>query len=479
MKNLLKVSLLFLMLFTIKVNAQNYSPIVDGNTSLFNFNGSIEALHVDSITSDPKGLGYHFFKTWDEIIDYQNCHPYHNASWAGAKCVVSGNTFYFFNKDLDTIVFQPTMEINDSWKLYTYADNKYIQATISSKTLESFLTFTDSVKTISLQLKDANGNSLSSDVNSLQLQLSKNYGCKQFCNVYEFPTNPSSAPLVGTTLPQAGLQLLSVKDIYDYQIGDEFHYHTYYDMETHTIIKTIKRVLNVRVSLNTDTVIYEMKEFREITDHSDNLISYTEDTIFESIVINEPTFYPNQAIIGPDMFLDQRYSSYTYTANVNYNNRSLIVPSENPYYFKEQNCWQFIILEGSEYAGYAAGLGLTTQYSYNTPTQEGYETHLVYFKKGTEEWGTALTLSTYKKTEQSSSLYPNPLQQGQQLQIETGNFQTKQVTIYNAIGTRVKDISNTVSSIGSIDVSELQPGLYVIQLLNEKNEFITSKLIIK
>lgn len=484
MKTIFRTAFLLPLFYSLNSLAQNYSPIINGNTSLFNFNGSIEALHVDSTTVDPKGIAYHFIKTWDEVIDYQNCHPYHNATWAGAKCVVSGNTYYFFNKSLDTLVIKPTTEVNGSWKLYTYADNKYIQATISSKTFESFLTFTDSVKTISLQLKDVNGNSLSSDVNSLQLKLSKNYGWKQFCNAYHFPTYPSSAPLVGTTLPQAGLQLLSAKAIFDYQIGDEFHYEAHDEDPNngvHIYTKTIQRVLNIRLSTNTDTIVYQMQRFREITHYSSSTTTYSADTIFESHVLNQPQFYPNQAIVSSDVneLIEQRlYFSYSYKKiDGHYNNRFVMESSQTPYMYNH-DCWQFIQPEGySSTYDYAAGIGMVNSYA-KIFFQELHTLNLVYFKKGTEEWGTSLTLSTYSKKEQSTSLYPNPLQQGEELYFRSDNFKVKQIILYDATGTKVFE-STLPDGKQSLSLTKIQPGLYVIQLMNDNNEYATNKLIIK
>ncbi|MBC7488552.1 MAG: hypothetical protein H7282_17565 [Cytophagaceae bacterium] len=105
----------FILLFSsVNLQAQNYSPIVNGNTSFFNFSDRIEALHVDSITVDPKGNAHHFIKTWKDPVGPEECYTTDGNTWAGSKCVANNHVYYFFNGNKDTIAFYPTKEINDT-----------------------------------------------------------------------------------------------------------------------------------------------------------------------------------------------------------------------------------------------------------------------------------------------------------------------------------------------------------------------------
>ncbi|MBC7488553.1 MAG: T9SS type A sorting domain-containing protein [Cytophagaceae bacterium] len=291
------------------------------------------------------------------------------------------------------------------------------------------------------------------------------------------------------TLPKTGLQLLTSNEIFNYASGDEFHYEIVLSNPpygTSDDTKEIRRVINVRISQNTDTVIYKMRRFREIN-HIDfttenQTLTYRADTIIETYILNQPIFYPNQAITELDInaFIDQkRYSSYVYEINVvDYNNRAVFLPSAYPIYIGD--CFRSIIDAPNPDYRYVSGLGLAWRSNddYLSPQQD--HTFLTYYKKGSEVWGVPLILSTYlKATKADLSLFPNPLKQGETLHLSTDHFNAVQVMIYNGTGNRVLESVSNPMAMESIDVSKLQPGLYVVQLLNEKNEFITSKLIIK
>ncbi len=493
MKNLLPFFLLFLMLVSLEVYAQNYSPIVNGNTSLFSDNSNhVAALHIDSTTSDSKGISYHFLKTWQESNE---CADYDQATWAGPKCVKNNNTYYFFNDNRDTIYFYPLKEVGTSWVFYKYANGNYIEATIVAKEQKTFLGLTDSVKTASLQPKDVNGNNLPNYLTGNSIEFSKDYGFTKPVSFLYFPDlfNQSGThyelTLAGLTTPKVGTQLITSNDIYNYNIGDVFHYDTVYAGNNVGIRlgKKICTILEKSTSANTDTVIYKIARTVEIQTSSQTNIYNQKDTVIEKYILNEPSYYPEQAIpiIDPSLFLERKpFPMYKLIQNVEYNNRPLLSPS---YYYPYYNgtCWQSIL---SEFAtptySYGKGLGLVEYdahpYDHNGEGLSQQYIRLVYFKKGNETWGTPLTLSNYTPLKNATaSLFPNPLKQGEQLHIETNNFQTKQITIYNCIGIRMKDVYQSASVIEYLDLSELEPGLYVMQLLNEKNEFITSKLIIK
>ncbi len=70
-------------------------------------------------------------------------------------------------------------------------------------------------------------------------------------------------------------------------------------------------------------------------------------------------------------------------------------------------------------------------------------------------------------------LYPNPVQNT--LNVELSNLDAKQVTIFDASGRLVNQISN-ISNNARIDVSNLNKGLYYFQIITE-HELITKKFI--
>lgn len=488
--------LLFILIKSYVASAQNYSPIVSGNTSLFEDNSTyLAALHIDSTTSDAKGTAYHFLKTWQPYGS--GCLDYHNATWPGAKCIKNNNTYYFFNVNLDTIYFESLTEVNDSWIFYKYTNGDYIEATVTAKDQKKFLGLTDSVKTISLQRKDLNGNNLYSNMNGSFLEISKYYG---FTDVLGFSTFPNlSAPLpnthgrlklVGLTSPQVGTQLITSNDIFNYDIGDVFHYDSLYYSSTNIYQnnrqeKSICTILGKNISTNTDTVTYKIARVSDIEifngqTHVQTNIYGKKDTIIEKHVLNEPLHYPEQAIptFNPSLSMERRpFPMYRLMHNGTYTNRLQFYPS---YYFPfyDGQCWSARAIDPTPTFIYAEGLGLVeyNENPFDEIRNQDYK-RLVYYKKGSETWGAPLVLSIYSQIEDKSFLlFPNPLKQGESLHYKLGDFQVTEVSIYNSTGNKVLKPSFTAYTV---DVSSFPCGLYVIQFLNDKNEFVSNKFIIR
>ncbi len=467
-KHLLLLLVLCLSVYT--ATAQNYSPIVTGNTSIYEkgFEGDY-ALHVDSITTDPKGTAYHFIKTWSEKT--QNCNTYHQSTWAGPKCVVSGNTFYFFNKDNDTITFKPSSELNSKWKVYKYPDGRYFEGEVTAKTQRSlFNTIIDSVRTITIRLKNEEGEDISGSP-SPNYVFSKEHGMLELWELNEFPSSVNYFYLRGMSNPKIGKQLMTPRTIFDYDIGDEFHYQIHtggttngvYTQKTHSII-------GIEGSVEGPEITYTIKRRRK------TLVEDITDTITETHVFDDIIYYPQQAIkeTNPSSFYFGM-SSFDQGTIFNGPTGWTYFNTQYEYITYMDDCWNFPIITTPINLSYVNGLGLTSK-----APMFGIDSEiLVYYKKGTEEWGQPLVLSNYTKASNTTfTLYPNPLQQGGTLHLQSDHFTATQWTIFNSQGIQVYESKNKVS-IQSVDLNELEPGIYLVRLVNPKNEMINSKLLIK
>jgi hypothetical protein len=92
---------------------------------------------------------------------------------------------------------------------------------------------------------------------------------------------------------------------------------------------------------------------------------------------------------------------------------------------------------------------------------------------------TAYVTPTVAEEESSISLYPNPVLQGESLHFTNGNFKTAQVIVYNSAGNKVLESADLPDALSALDLSNLQPGLYLIQLMNKQQEFVTKQLMVK
>ncbi|MBC7488554.1 MAG: T9SS type A sorting domain-containing protein [Cytophagaceae bacterium] len=484
MKTNLSLAMLFFTLSTLMVNAQNYNPIVNGNTSIFGieFDGDY-TLHVDSVSSDPKGTAYHFSKTWSEKTSA--CNTYYRSLWTGPKCIVSQNTCYFFNQTNDTITFMPSAALNSKWMVYRYSDGRYIEGEITAKNYTY-----DSTKTIRLQCKNVDGSNIAfstSTPTGYTYVFSKNNGIIELTNFDTFPNDLSRYTLGGMTNNEVvGYTLITPRTIFNFEIGDEFHYQKVYSNPplTYTLTNTIRKVIDISGSVTADEVTYTFQQRQEKHTQepigSAEIITYLTDTISETHYFNLPVYYPGQAITesNPLSFYFGMSSVQQFRQLNNPLPVDLIAQYDGIVHNEE--CWNFQVITGFTTISFLDNCGLLSRIG---PEDNGIgedREDLVYCKTSKREFGSPLLLSTYSKGSNTQlSLFPNPLKQGEELHWSSEQFHTVQVKIYNGTGNKIIESVGNHTVLDSIDVSKLQPGLYTIQLINEKNEYISAKLIIK
>lgn len=102
---------------------------------------------------------------------------------------------------------------------------------------------------------------------------------------------------------------------------------------------------------------------------------------------------------------------------------------------------------------------------------------LVYYKKGTNEWGTPLQIVTginKNKINSIVSLYPNP--SNDKIKIASDGIQDSFYRIYNYEGREILNGYFT-SNEEVISVKELTSGIYSVVILNESGTVYSSKFV--
>ncbi len=487
MKNKLYLTALLSLSYILTINAQNYSPIVNGSTSIFGieFDGD-HTLHVDSVTTDPKGTAYHFSKTWSEKTSA--CNTYYKSLWTGPKCIVSQNICYFFNENNDTITFKPSASLNSKWIVYRYSDGRCIEGEIIDKTKDDRLG--DSTSTIRLQCKKADGSDIAVSTTTptgYTYMFSKNKGVTQLTNFDTFPNDLSRYILGGMTNNEVlGYSLITPRTIFNFDMGDEFHYKKIYSNPptTYRLTYIIRKVIGISGSVTADEVTYTFQQRQEKHTQgpiwSEETITYLTDTISETHYFNLPIYYPGQAITESNL-LSFYYGMSSFKQFRQLNNPLPVdLIAEYDGIKHQEDCWNFQVITNHTTISFLDNCGLLSRIS---PEHNGIgedREDLVYCKTSKRQFGSPLILSTHTKASNAQlSIFPNPLKQGDILYINTTNFHIQQVTVYNTIGNKLLETTTHATTIQSLDVLALPPGLYVIQLINDNNEFISSKLIIK
>jgi hypothetical protein len=125
---------------------------------------------------------------------------------------------------------------------------------VTSKSYEQVLTTFDSVKTITITLKDNGGNIKSHGLNGSQIKLSKSFDILIAINIPDFPRyDPLNYDVLNSTLagidyPVMGLQNITVAQIFDFNVGDIFESeiveYNYLSSPEYCNIDTIRSMYN-------------------------------------------------------------------------------------------------------------------------------------------------------------------------------------------------------------------------------------------
>lgn len=507
MKNFTTILLFSLstVFFSSTLFAQNYSAVNFGFPATFrselknnqiNFQqynayytwSRLKTTRISSVITFPTEIHYYTFKTWrDTAAVDTNCGFWDGPSWMGNEIVESNNGFtYLFNEAGDTIAVNQNANVGQSWILYRFSNGGEIRATVNALSMMTVASLTDSVKEIMLEVFDNLGQpNPSHPANNLTLRLSKNNGWFRTISVREFPS--IVLPLVRID----PIQLPESKDIYDFEIGDEFEYTgqcinmSGSSPPGYSYVRIDDKWLNATL----DTISYKQfvitlgLQFNPFpTPHLDSTFTFSEDTV--SYPYSHAPLYstvPEENNTPLHQFYQNGLNCYLMDQDSTlYNNRIYFRETDGYFYLDNSSipCIRFNHFEPLEYNWYySIGLGLVAT-RFNTMSQAGNdcEQHLIWFHKGAETWGTYVHL-TSGINEMSSSIsfemVPNPA--GDMVRVNFPNQLPEALNLFSTEGKLMKTLHINSKTV-SLDLSDLSAGIYILSV-EGKNSIQRKKLI--
>lgn len=479
------------------------------------FNPNAEAWYINiydeiwPVIATPNGTGPNisYYKTYNTVYDTANlfagwgeeCFDY-EAGLLGGKNIdlMSDGSSNFYNYRGDTIKFPANLFPGLQWNLIKPLPHVVIKANVTAKNYQNILSASDSVFVISLQMETSSGQIISHPINGKEIWLSKNYGLIKSFNFYVFPKDTNSWELFGyknqnTTM---GKQNLTRKKIYDYAPGDVFHTitkdiqvitmpdTTYYG--NGTIIHRLREV-NSRIDYN-DSVVYQYSDCERVITYSSGVpdTSFFQGTSTEgiSLLYQSQSFadaLPREAIsynyggiggfheIGLYQLSSLRLQKIATKDMFSFN----LSPDCLSYSIFDPCCTQEKFIEGCGGPYYSIDEWLT-----------GVKEHkLLYYKKGTEIWGTPIAPSCESlingisvNPAQSSNfiLFPNPASECTQLSTKTNKKFT--LFIYRSDGKLLKTV-NTIAENHKLYRKEFGSGIFFLKILCEDGSYEIKKLI--
>ena len=293
----------------------------------------------------------------------------------------AGGLFCFFNASGDSLWINTTAELNDSWEFLHPQSGNIITARVIDIKPDTIMGVIDSVRFISLRDNHQTVDAV--------IKLSKHYGLTQIPDLYYVPAITGYFTLAGKSAAGIGFQqCMRAQGIYDFSVGDEFHYYHTKDIAypRHFDTTEIRKVLAVSWSADSGSVIYKFRRCM----HVQHVWEYPVDTIYADTVdwkYNFSATWNNTYLVSLPGEKDGVWAhDFIYHQ---YNQRSTSYSRYGQYwYYTSASCWKSgggggVLVAGNSY--FAPGLGMTGLTSEGHSTGEWLE--LKYYSKGSESWG--------------------------------------------------------------------------------------------
>lgn len=300
------------------------------------------------------------------------------------------------------------------------------------------------------------------------IRLSKNNGLLSFPHVFDefFENNENTLKYPASQLKRKQKQLLTYGDVYDFNLGDEFHFETRDKVGSQEIRESLINWVIVDKISTTLTVHYKIWRKEEIKSYSyivnQGFPNRITTTTFLADTFSTPTYQINEPIgsgITLKVNIDGKYGYYLDdTIRMKYE-----VYDVGQFFSSSQCMGQGISFNPSYYT-YEEGLGQTIErITYNcgnsTNSCEKYDTWMIYAQKGGVTDGAPKYVSIEElEILPSVIIYPNPTQHT----LYIGHAKTGQYwSLTDATGRTLMN-GQFEETEAQIDVTRLTAGVYIL-----------------
>lgn len=473
---------ILLISIAFSASGQNYLPVYSDRVQYFqasqvnNFqygesgfgiNESLVACKIDSMHFENGSEEYFFIPTARRQGQGTACS---GPGFFGNKMVLKGaDSAFFFNGENHTLLILPQSAPGAEWKLFTFSDNSFIQAEVGSIEKRTLLNVEDSVKIIALNYFAADGTPAQHPVNGKVMEISKNHGFVKTLDIYHFPDKLYEAQLAGSTSPEFGPTMLLSEDIFNFNVGDEFHYKGSHNAGPASYSSWRKRKA-VSVEQVVDTLFVSWQETYVQKGYEEQYNQYFDGIKAEKYFLNTEKDQYQPYELRPSF--GSGWGSIGFSEMIFRNGRWLVRESANYLEGTDNDCYSEMLASHYEKIEYAEGLG-QINWSLTGYTDE-YE-QMVYYKKGNEEWGDSINFAVITSVTVQKitdiSLYPNPAERAVNIKGHLGDVL---VTIYNSQGETVME--RMVHQ--SLNLENLSPGIYHCVIRKDQAILHSEKLIV-
>ncbi|MCD7971523.1 MAG: T9SS type A sorting domain-containing protein [Candidatus Azobacteroides sp.] len=481
--------------------AYDYQAIYSDHPALFSIEGKIVTSEIDSVHMQGADSVFYPVKEMRENPEIGYCLlPF--PSWLGEKIVIQDGLNIFLNLENEEIHIKTDAELNETWTVYRKEDDIRIEGKVITHETEEFLGIEDLIKTISFQMYDKDDNPV--EIYLPSVKISRSHGFIAAVNFICFPYVPenlnylyfegynylSTPELVGLTYPEAGIQNLTWREVYDFQPGDEIHVmsedwwiHPFNGKKDGIASKRIIKYLT-RTD-HEDYTLYTCEETFSIQEFYFEKSTYRKDITEIKIEANPEFDLLPQKIYELETTYPRSIFSYSSSMEVS-EPVSKIPPVSYMCGITEwsDNCWEYISTDSPYLVDleeiYLKGFGGPYYESKDRDSSiRGLFSRLVYYKKGDKTWGTPLEIvNSLQKNQADYSLmvYPNPVKDILWIEGLPANkafiIEIRDISGRIILTEEIEQINNSIS------FTDMTKGIYLYSI-KEQNRIICSGKIIK
>lgn len=475
---------MLILLWPLLLCAQDYQNICAPGTAFFiRQDSGLRAFRRDAFTLPGNSdTIFYSYPAIGLIADQYGCFDTAMGSVLGRRVYKKHDGwFYFFNASGDTLKINTQAALGASWKFCALPGTDWLQATYSSAVTENILGTSDEVKVITLQAKNQAGVNIENQFNQKAIRLSKHFGLVTMYDVNFIPADTTAWSIAGKASQAAGLHEISWKDVYTFDLGDEFHFSRVFGgYGSGGTEKRILRVLERVVYGNWDSVSYFMQRCSAMDYGPPATHTTSFDSAWVKYDLNE--LAADSSIYRlPDEFAPDGDYCWQYYASQSFNGRAVKGRIPNVYgHAPGDTCWGMLVGDGWWDSGFSEGLGQVF-FHYYTYTGASNTDRLVYFRKGSETWGTPLAPSctilvdvAKKNTDRGVKITVSPNPVGISASVSVYGLRPDEdlrFTLSDPMG-RVIYSSPAFNPTFSFSRGSLPPGLYILCLFRTDGSLV-------
>lgn len=474
-------TLAFLVIIANTSFSQNYQALKSNEVNYFMSQDQdyILASRVDSIELQGTDSVFYNFQTMREVIGLpitDPCKYYKGASWMGPKTLIKANgQNVFYNWNFEPITLETQAELNDTFVVYTYPTGDWIKGVVSEHTTISVFDDIDSVKVIDLF------SNVQLDLDNPRFVLSKNYGIVEQFAAYNFPepyigssstTGENNYPndykgnfeFVG--MDNMGITKPTLYDINGFEIGDKVQLFSYSNEADGTVTElfTQREVINKFIWYPDSVVYFVYDSLQQKVSPPMNGQSTT--TAAGGLIsISYLAIDTWNTPLLPEEFVDG--NTWTTLFINDCGDLEEVVRKQSLTWSGVNACLTFDF-QGSNLEYHSiVGVGDLAKKGESLDGLEVYDAGLVFYERyGGATCGNKEVLSNEEsQASLDFQVYPNPATDIVQINV-SGNEEAYSIDLFDYSGKLVLSRTNVTKKSLQLDVSELNCGLYLVQIEN-------------